>query len=361
MLRIATVDDEADITAMLKEYIQRFAEETGREIIVESYKSGFELLGISKFPDIVFLDVEMPNFNGMETARAIREKDDGCIIIFITNMARYAIEGYSVNALDYILKPVNYSSFYFKLQRAVEVAEKMQKATITVTVKYGKIRVAVSDIYYVEVIKHKLIYHTSDGDIEVWDSMKNVQSVLERFFGLKLAIRYNAERYDEMLKVIIRRNVGLLRNTASQVVDNVQSIVTDAMTTGRGWADIEHALNNQHEIAQNRVKRIARDQTAKATEAINIMMQRAAGAEYFEWSTSKDERVSTGFGGHKQLDGKIYRYDEPERYPIIDSYGNRGLPAQRVNCRCTSLSVFIMDGYRAKWSPSDECYKIVKE
>ncbi len=189
----------------------------------------------------------------------------------------------------------------------------------------------------------------------------NVQSVLERFFGLKLAIRYNAERYDEMLKVIIRRNVGLLRNTASQVVDNVQSIVTDAMTTGRGWADIEHALNNQHEIAQNRVKRIARDQTAKATEAINIMMQRAAGAEYFEWSTSKDERVSTGFGGHKQLDGKIYRYDEPERYPIIDSYGNRGLPAQRVNCRCTSLSVFIMDGYRAKWSPSDECYKIVKE
>ena len=189
----------------------------------------------------------------------------------------------------------------------------------------------------------------------------NVQSVLERFFGLKLAIRYNAERYDEMLKVIIRRNVELMRNTASQVIDNVQSIVTDAMTTGQGWVDIEHALKMQHEIAENRVKRIARDQTAKATEAINIMMQRAAGAEYFEWSTSKDERVSTGFGGHKQLDGKIYRYDEPERYPIIDSYGNRGLPAQRVNCRCTALSVFIMDGYQAKWSSSDECYKIVKE
>lgn len=181
MLRIATVDDEADITAMLKEYIQRFAEETGREIIVESYKSGFEFLGLSKFPDIVFLDVEMPNFNGMETARAIREKDDGCVIIFITNIARYAIEGYSVNALDYILKPVNYSSFYFKLQRIVDVAEKMQKATITVTVKYGKIRVAVSDIYYVEVIKHKLIYHTVDGDIEAWDSMKNVQGILEGY------------------------------------------------------------------------------------------------------------------------------------------------------------------------------------
>lgn len=190
---------------------------------------------------------------------------------------------------------------------------------------------------------------------------KNVQSVLERFFGLKLAIRYNSERYDEMLKIIIRRNVELLRNTASQVIDNVQSIVTDAMTTGRGWADIEHALHDQHEIAENRIKRIARDQTAKATEAVNVMMQRAAGAEYFEWSTSKDERVSTGYGGHKQLDGKIYRYDEPDRYPIIDSYGNRGLPAQRVNCRCTALSVFIADGYRAKWSPSDECYKIVKE
>lgn len=189
----------------------------------------------------------------------------------------------------------------------------------------------------------------------------NVQSVLEGFYGKKLAIQLDHRRYNEILRMIIKRNVSLLKNAAIQTINNVENIVYDAMTTGRGWADIEHALKTQTDITADRIKRIARDQTAKATEAINIIMQRAAGVEYFEWSTSKDERVSTGYGGHKQLDGKIYRYDEPERYPIIDSYGNRGLPAQRVNCRCTALSVFIMDGYQAKWSSSDECYKIVKE
>lgn len=192
-------------------------------------------------------------------------------------------------------------------------------------------------------------------------SRNNVDAVIQRFYGKKLAIKYNKERYDQLFKLIVQRNVSLLQNTARQAIENVENIVYNAMTTGQGWEEITKSLDSQREIASNRVKRIARDQTSKSTEAINIMMQRDAGAEYFEWSTSKDERVSTGYGGHKQLDGKIYRYDEPERYPIIDSYGHRGLPSQRVQCRCTALSVFIMDGYKAQWSPSDECYRIIKK
>lgn len=190
---------------------------------------------------------------------------------------------------------------------------------------------------------------------------KNVGAVLERFYGKKLAINFDGAKYNDILKLIVKRNVSLLRNTAEQTINNVENIVTDAMTTGQGWADITDALKTQKDIAANRIKRIARDQTAKATEAINVISQRAAGAEFFEWRTSKDERVSTGYGGHKQLDGKIYRYDEPERYPVIDSYGHRGLPAQRVNCRCTTLSVWIMDGYHAEWSAADECYRIVRD
>lgn len=192
-------------------------------------------------------------------------------------------------------------------------------------------------------------------------SKKNITTVLERFYGNKLSIPYTGKKYNDILRLIIKRNVSLLRNTAEQTISNVENIVYDAMTTGQGWKDIEDALRTQTDIAANRIKRIARDQTAKATEAINVISQRAAGAEFFEWSTSKDERVSTGYGGHKQLDGKIYRYDEPERYPVIDSYGHRGLPAQRVNCRCTTLSVWIMDGYHAEWSAADECYRIVRD
>lgn len=189
---------------------------------------------------------------------------------------------------------------------------------------------------------------------------KDVEAELSRFYG-RGAIQFNVSRYDEITRAVVQWNVSLLTKTAQETIENVESIVYNAMTTGRGWADIESNLKTESGIAERRIKRIARDQTAKASEAINIFMQREAGAEFFEWSTSKDERVSTGYGGHKQLDGKIYRYDEPERHPIVDSYGNRGLPSERVNCRCTALSVFIMDGYQAKWSSSDECYRIVRE
>lgn len=189
---------------------------------------------------------------------------------------------------------------------------------------------------------------------------KNIREVLSRFYGGSIPIKYNTN-YNEILRLIIKRNVALLTKTAQQTLDNVENIVYDAMTTGKGWADIQGALKTQQGIAQRRIKLIARDQTAKATEAVNILMQRSAGAEYFEWRTAKDERVSTGPGGHKQLDGKIYKYGEEDRYPIIDSYGHRGLCSQRPNCRCTAMSVFIMDGYKAQWSQADECYRIVRE
>lgn len=66
------------------------------------------------------------------------------------------------------------------------------------------------------------------------------------------------------------------------------------------------------------------------------------------WVTANDERVSTGKGGHKQLNGRIYRYDTPTA--IIDSYGNKGHCSERVNCRCTQVSVIL--------EPSQEFKKI---
>jgi SPP1 gp7 family putative phage head morphogenesis protein len=104
---------------------------------------------------------------------------------------------------------------------------------------------------------------------------------------------------------------------------------------------------------------IARDQTAKATEALNMMQQADAGVEYFEWDTARDERVSTGPGGHKQLQGKIYKYGGYENYPVIDSDGNRGIPSERINCRCTALAVFLRPGWTMKQN-KDGSYRPVK-
>ena len=69
---------------------------------------------------MILLDIEMPNLNGMDAARIIRDKDENVVLMFITNMAQYAIHGYSVGALDFVMKPITYYTFSLKMTRALK-------------------------------------------------------------------------------------------------------------------------------------------------------------------------------------------------------------------------------------------------
>lgn len=166
-------------------------------------------------------------------------------------------------------------------------------------------------------------------------------------FGAAFTIPFDSQKYGRLLKIRATTNAELIRNATSQIVSNVVNVTYDGVTTGQSWRAVEKTLATQRHIARDRIKRIARDQTAKLNESLNQMVQEDAGVKFFEWSTVNDERVSTGYGGHKQLDGKIYKWGDTKHYPIIDSYGNRGLPAQRVNCRCTARPVILRKDYKA--------------
>lgn len=121
MIRIALVEDEAEVRAQLQGYVQRHTRQYGTEFAVTEFADGMELLDDYRpVYDILFLDVEMKHLDGMETARRVRELDKDVIIVFITNMAQYAIGGYAVGALDYVLKPVPYFAFSQQLRKAEE-------------------------------------------------------------------------------------------------------------------------------------------------------------------------------------------------------------------------------------------------
>jgi len=191
---------------------------------------------------------------------------------------------------------------------------------------------------------------------------RSVKSNLERDIGKAIAVRPNYKAFNDALKLMIQQNVSLIKNVAEQNISNIENIVFDGMKSGLEFNNIEKQLDSQKIVAKKRIRRIAYDQTAKANASINYLEQQSAGIEYFEWHTIEDERTSTGFGGHKQLDGNIYKWnDENSRHPVIDGKGNRGLPSQRVNCRCWAKAVIIFQGYRAVWDSSAESYKIVKE
>lgn len=159
-MRIAIVDDEAAEQKTLLDYLAQYQKEVGCTFELSAFRSGDELLSqYQNTYELLLLDIEMPGTNGLDTARRIRAQDTNVTILFITNMAQYAINGYEVDAVDYILKPVSYYDFKMKLLRALNRASHRQRQTIPLELPGGIRQVPVSELIYVESLSHYLLYH----------------------------------------------------------------------------------------------------------------------------------------------------------------------------------------------------------
>lgn len=179
MIRIAIVEDEAHYKDQLVEFLKRFEQEFGEHIEITTYADGDEFVEDYKAQfDIILMDVQMRFMDGMSAAEEIRKMDSEVVIMFITNMAQYAIKGYAVDALDYILKPISYFQFSQRLNRAIERMKRREEHYITIKVKGGVKRFQISDIYYIESQGHKLIYATKLGEIETSGTMKELEEQL---------------------------------------------------------------------------------------------------------------------------------------------------------------------------------------
>jgi DNA-binding LytR/AlgR family response regulator len=137
--------------------------------IVHRYKAQF---------DIILMDIEMKFVDGMSAAEEIRRMDSEVIIIFITNMAQYAIRGYAVDALDYVLKPVSYFAFSQRLSRAINRMKKRETKTISISIRGGTVRLDAANIYYIESQGHNLIFYTSTGSYEAVGTMRDAEEKL---------------------------------------------------------------------------------------------------------------------------------------------------------------------------------------
>ena len=121
MTRIAVVEDDSAYRRQLREYLQRYERESGEALSVTEFSDGLEIAEhYSSSYDIIFMDIQMSHLDGMQTAQRIRAQDKTVIIIFITNLAQFALQGYKVEALDYVLKPIQYFAFSQVLQKAVK-------------------------------------------------------------------------------------------------------------------------------------------------------------------------------------------------------------------------------------------------
>ena len=179
-IHIAIVEDEAAPRQTLQECLERFSQENGLSLDLACYEDALSLLDrYEPVYDLIFMDIQLPGLNGMEAARRLRALDGSVLLVFVTNLAQYAIAGYEVSALDYILKPIHYQSLSLKLTRALWRIDRAQEESLAVSTGRGKVRISLRELIWVEVDDHLLIYHTRDGRISELGSLSRLEEALQ--------------------------------------------------------------------------------------------------------------------------------------------------------------------------------------
>ncbi len=182
MPRIAVADPLSSRRSQLQNCFQEYIRQTGTDIALEFFDHADRLLlDYAPLYDVVFLALGRPEMDGMRAAKRLRSLDPDVVLVFVTNLERYAIQGYQVNALDFLLSPFTYSTFHYKLDRALSRAAMQTASCIYLQTQEGLRRLNIRDILYVETRNRMVYYHTTSGEIPLRSTMKEECRRLEDY------------------------------------------------------------------------------------------------------------------------------------------------------------------------------------
>lgn len=182
MIKIAIVEDDESVAKELETLVKQFMRETKQRSNVSLFPSAesFLFTDVAQF-DLVFMDIHLPKMDGMDAAKKLKELAPHTLMIFVTSLAQYALDGYGVGAFDFIVKPVSYYNLEIKLQRAMKAIKQTEDEKIVIHNKTQTNVVLISDIYYVEIMLHKVVYYTKDGEYTTTGTMKKIVEELSDY------------------------------------------------------------------------------------------------------------------------------------------------------------------------------------
>ena len=182
MINVAIVEDTLKDAETLKDYTRRAVEMVNETCEITVFNNAVDFLdGYRGNFDIVFMDIELPDINGMDAAKNLRLLDESVVLIFVTNMAQFAVGGYAVDAMDFMVKPVSYENVCIKISRAIKKIEGKREEKLVLPGKSGVTVIMIPQIRYVEIMNHRLTFFTTQGDVAAVGSLSKIEEKLLRF------------------------------------------------------------------------------------------------------------------------------------------------------------------------------------
>lgn len=179
MLWVAIVDDDQGDSSHLNGHVDEYFKRNNIPAMIKIFRDGLDYIRATERYDIVFMDIRMEKLDGLDAAHLMRKINKEACLIFVTNMAQFAIKGYEVDALDFIVKPASMASINYVLDKAMKRLQESSHTVFSLKTSEGLISLSANEITYVEVFDHNLVYHTTRGDYTVRGRLSDVSEKLD--------------------------------------------------------------------------------------------------------------------------------------------------------------------------------------